>query len=386
MVVLEADILLAREGDRRAFGRLVDRTRSLVCSVALAIVRDVEASEDVAQDVYLHAWRNLPTLRNPACFLSWLRGLTRNVAAQWLRRDQPVRRTRLDESLVATLGHPDRSLLEEAERQAIRDALGALHVDAREVLILFYREERSVKQVAELLEISESAVKKRLERARVALKEGLLFERTAPNAAFSAGILNALPSGEGALPPGEGSIGPIAAEPIGTLLEPTLGIVGFLTGYAMPWHGAGDDRERRGMLRLARIGTPVLVAATAWLLFDPLLGYLALVSALALLHWVVVPRIVAPRLAAELRADPAGAARLQRVRALATIRLVAGIAVGGAGVRWSTIQPHGTPPPTAPAAATTRGPNQTASGIEPPPGRNRGPAPQSPRPRPDFRE
>ncbi len=362
---LEADILLAREGDRRAFGRLVDQTRSLVCSVALAIVRDVEASEDVAQDVYLHAWRNLPTLRNPASFLSWLRGLTRNLAAQWLRRDQPIRRTRLDESLPATSGHPDRTLLEEAERQAIRDALDALHSDTREVLILYYREDRSVKQVAALLEISESAVKKRLERARAALKEGLLLERTAPNAAFNAGVLSALPAGkgaiplvEGALPPGKGATGLIAAKPVGVLLGPALGFVGFLTGYGMQWHRGGDDRERRDMLRLARIGTPVFVGATAWLLFDPIAGYLFLVSALAVQHWVVVPRIVARRLEAELRADPVAAARHRRDRRRATIGLVAGVVLGGAGVLWSSMHLRGTP---MSAAAETKDLGQTSS-------------------------
>src|SRR4051794_26360974 len=82
---LEPHVLAAAEGDREAFARLVDATGSLVCSIAVAILRDVEMSRDVAQDVFLAAWQNLRKLRNPASFLPWLRQMTRNQAHQALR-------------------------------------------------------------------------------------------------------------------------------------------------------------------------------------------------------------------------------------------------------------------------------------------------------------
>ena len=78
-------VTAAQGGDRDAFARLVDATRSVVSSIALAILRDEESSRDVAQDVYLAAWRGLPTLHNPASFLPWLRQLTRNRAHHVLR-------------------------------------------------------------------------------------------------------------------------------------------------------------------------------------------------------------------------------------------------------------------------------------------------------------
>lgn len=98
---LETDVLAASAGDTLAFGRLVDQTKSAVTAVALAIVGDHPASQDIAQDVFLAAWRNLGKLGSPASFLPWLRQTTRNRAHTWLR-DQGRRRlaaTRVDELL-----------------------------------------------------------------------------------------------------------------------------------------------------------------------------------------------------------------------------------------------------------------------------------------------
>src|SRR6185503_14340857 len=53
------DVLAARGGDRDAFARLVDGYRNVVCSITLAIARDVHASEDLAQDVFVAAWTGL---------------------------------------------------------------------------------------------------------------------------------------------------------------------------------------------------------------------------------------------------------------------------------------------------------------------------------------
>ncbi|HEX6630291.1 MAG TPA: sigma factor, partial [Gemmatimonadaceae bacterium] len=60
---LEPLVVAARGGDRAAFARLVDATSGVVCAIALAVLGDPAESEDVAQDVYLAAWRGLSTLR-----------------------------------------------------------------------------------------------------------------------------------------------------------------------------------------------------------------------------------------------------------------------------------------------------------------------------------
>ena len=125
---LETDVLAARAGDALAFGRLVDETKSAVTAIALAIVGDFPASQDIAQDVFFAAWRNLGKLRSPSSFLPWLRQTTRNRARTWLR-DQGRRRlagTQIDQLLPEVAGAgPDPSdlIVEREERRLVVEAL-----------------------------------------------------------------------------------------------------------------------------------------------------------------------------------------------------------------------------------------------------------------------
>jgi RNA polymerase sigma factor (sigma-70 family) len=176
------DVLVASAagGDVDAFGQLLNATSGMVTSIALAIVRDVDMSQDIAQEVFLSAWRDLQKLRNPASFLPWLRQIARNHAHHALRTR--IRRRRwlvpfagLEEQLGSTLA-PDTGarehLLEAEQRLTLRNALAAPPDDAREVLILFYREGQSIVQVATLLDLTGDAVKKRLSRAHRAAGTG----------------------------------------------------------------------------------------------------------------------------------------------------------------------------------------------------------------------
>lgn len=193
--LLESDVVAARGGDEAAFRRLVEKSANTVCSIALAIVRNVQASEDVAQEVFLAAWSNLRTLRNPASFLPWLRQVTRNQAHLWRR--EHARETSDEAMLAATADSrpsPADRVLADEESRVLREVLDQLPDDAREVLVLYYREESSTKQVASLLGISEPAVRQRLARSRALVREELrqrfaaTVTRTAPGAAFLAAV------------------------------------------------------------------------------------------------------------------------------------------------------------------------------------------------------
>ena len=82
---LQDDVIAAASGDQVAFGRLVETTRTVVTSITLAILRDSEASADVAQDVFISAWTGLSRLKDPTSFLPWIRQLARNRAHHALR-------------------------------------------------------------------------------------------------------------------------------------------------------------------------------------------------------------------------------------------------------------------------------------------------------------
>src|SRR5437867_577214 len=72
--------------DREAFAVLVRRYQSLVCSVAYSIVGDLACSEDVAQEAFVTAWKQLGSLQDRAKFKSWLCGITRHLALGLVRR------------------------------------------------------------------------------------------------------------------------------------------------------------------------------------------------------------------------------------------------------------------------------------------------------------
>ena len=67
--LIDTHLPAAARGDRDAYGRIVAGCQSTVTSIALAIVRDVPASEDIAQEAFLSAWQNLRKLNNRASFL-----------------------------------------------------------------------------------------------------------------------------------------------------------------------------------------------------------------------------------------------------------------------------------------------------------------------------
>ena len=179
-----------------------------MASVALAIVRDGELSRDVAQGVLLAAWRDLGQLRDPRSFLPWLRQLTRHRAYHVLRTER--RRTRritsaepdalLDSALDPRPG-VDADLAAASDRRILAAVLDELPDETREVVTLFYWERQSTTRVAALLGLSDAAGRKRLSRARDALRASLLQRfgeaagRAAPGGAFTGAVMTALSVG-----------------------------------------------------------------------------------------------------------------------------------------------------------------------------------------------
>jgi RNA polymerase sigma factor (sigma-70 family) len=177
----DAELIEAsRRGEQAAFGELVTRYQGVVCAVGYSGTRDRALSEDVAQDTFLAAWRQLDQLRETERLRSWLCGIARNLARKARKRsdrEQPVDPP--PGSAVVDGSNPfDRASEAETER-VVRDALARVPDSYREVLVLYYHEHRSIKDVADVLGISEAAVMQRMSRGRHYLAEGVndLVER-----------------------------------------------------------------------------------------------------------------------------------------------------------------------------------------------------------------
>src|SRR5437773_4390450 len=80
----------ARAGDRAAYGELVERFQPTVYALALARLRNPAEAQELAQEVFLHAMRKLPQLRDAQCFAGWLRQITVRMAINRLTRRGPL--------------------------------------------------------------------------------------------------------------------------------------------------------------------------------------------------------------------------------------------------------------------------------------------------------
>ncbi len=201
---MSKDVVAAQRGCLDAFERLVNATRNTVTSVALSIVKDIDISEDIAQQAYINCWNNLKKLKNTRSFLPWLRQSTRYMAINYLRDNKVSEKVVGEdaEQILAQLNddssEPELEIEHQQKKQAIMYLLGSLPDETREVITLYYREQQSTAQVAQLLGLTEANVRKKLSRARTAMKQkalaryGKMLVLTAPSVSFSSVVISSL--------------------------------------------------------------------------------------------------------------------------------------------------------------------------------------------------
>lgn len=172
-------------GERDFYGAIVQRYQDMMFRVAYAIVLDEEAAADMVQDAFIRAYTNLARCRDRRRFRVWLLATLRHRALDYLRE-----RRRRDASLSddAVRRAAERRAAEaggtEAERYALRRELDAalmqLTEPLREAFVLRHIEQCAYDEIAELLGVTVSAAKMRVQRARAQLKDWLEADVTGP--------------------------------------------------------------------------------------------------------------------------------------------------------------------------------------------------------------
>jgi RNA polymerase sigma-70 factor (ECF subfamily) len=174
----------ARAGDVSAFEELVRRYDRNVFRIAQHITQNREDAEDVVQDAFLKAYENLPQFQGQSKFYTWLVRIAVNEALMKLRRRRPERMVSLDEEVRTEEDSMPREIAdwspnpEQQYNQAeLKDILGktiqGLPPSFRTVFVLRDVEGLSTEETAEALNLSIPAVKSRLLRARLQLRERL---------------------------------------------------------------------------------------------------------------------------------------------------------------------------------------------------------------------
>ena len=273
--VLKNDSELVTEslaGNKDAFRQIVERHQTLICSLAYCATGSVGQSEELAQETFVTAWKDLAALREPAKLRSWLCSIVRFRIGKRFRQQgrDPIHvaeSLEVVDSSAALEATPSDQAITNEETAILWRSLERIPETYREPLVLFYREHQSVETVAVNLDLTEDAVKQRLSRGRKLLAEEVMafvagaLARTNPGQAFTLGVLAALPitlassakaatlaaaaAKGGATVTGTGFISLV----LGVLSGPALGFLFGFLGWREGLKNTRTPRERAAMKR-----------------------------------------------------------------------------------------------------------------------------------------
>lgn len=159
-------------GDRNAFGEIVDRYQKTIYNAVLRIVDDPDDAEDVAQAVFIKVFEHLGTFNFDHRFFSWLYRIALNEAMNTRRHRE--RFVKLDEDTVQSDNSPEDICSDNQQAQSVNDAVSSLQLEYRIPVVLYHFHHLSYHEISYILEIPEKKVKSRLFTARNCLRKILL--------------------------------------------------------------------------------------------------------------------------------------------------------------------------------------------------------------------
>lgn len=164
------------QGDQQAYADLVGRYRHFVFTLCLRYAPAREDAEEIAQDVFIKAYRCLADFRGDARFSTWLYTIVRTSCLSFLRKKRPDIKSLDDEHVFAAADVPDSggrvNPVELKSRAAmVNQAIRLLSPDDAQVITLFYKGEQSLEEIGHIMGIEPNTIKVKLHRARQRLKE-----------------------------------------------------------------------------------------------------------------------------------------------------------------------------------------------------------------------
>lgn len=161
----------AAQGNRKAFRELFNRYFQAVYNFALTLASDPALAEDITQETFIRAHKNLHRLGPPWNFHAWVFRLARNYFIDQIRKDKNLLPLEEDAQVISPSPGPEREKMTQDAATRVHSTLGKLSVRQREILVLRELQGFSYAEIGEILELSSSNVKVSLHRARAAFAE-----------------------------------------------------------------------------------------------------------------------------------------------------------------------------------------------------------------------
>ncbi len=157
-------------GNVNAFAILVERYKNMVYTLSIKIVKNKEEAEEISQDAFVKAFKNLKNFKGDSKFSTWVYKIAYYASLDSIKRNKRFSNTEnIDDLKIGNLSDIQGALeyLQEKERKkVIGDALLKLNEDERTILTLFYFEELSIKEIAKIVNLLEDNIKVKLYRSR----------------------------------------------------------------------------------------------------------------------------------------------------------------------------------------------------------------------------
>ncbi len=171
-------IARARRGDEEAFRLIFERYTRPIISFIFYMVNRADLAEELAQETFVRAYKNLDALRDEAKLSTWLFGIARNIARESLRnRHREQFQVELSDRTVLEMSAHESSpagrLLDKELNNMVRDALSRLDEDKRLVFTLKVYQERSYDEIAEITGFTIPKIRNDLHRARAEMRRRL---------------------------------------------------------------------------------------------------------------------------------------------------------------------------------------------------------------------
>ncbi|MBW8243739.1 RNA polymerase sigma factor [Muricauda oceani] len=166
---------IVADNDPMLFGLLYDRYVKMVYNKCYGFAKSADEAEDLTQDVFLQLFIKLRTFKGKSKFSTWLYSFTYNFCVNYVNRnkqlkirDKSVQVEKTEHKLTEEV--PDESLFE-MKADKLKKCLEIISAEDRSILLLKYQDGASIKDLVNLMDIGESAVKMRLKRAKERLLE-----------------------------------------------------------------------------------------------------------------------------------------------------------------------------------------------------------------------